>query len=213
MTPTLQTLLTLMLLSDLALLGVGRMRNLLRLAACQGTLLAMVPLLLAPRLETHLLILSLAVFTIKAIGFPLLLRRTMHKVGASAMVEPYVGLTLSVACGLAGLVFSFWLGTRLQLPAPAFSGLLVPTSLTTILTGLLLIIARHKALTQAVGYLVMENGIFLFGAPLSIYNAVWVELFILLDVFVGVFVMGIAIHHINRTFDSIDVDRFCSLRD
>ena len=44
-------------------------------------------------------------------------------------------------------------------------------------------------------------------------GAVWFELTILLDVFVAVFVMGIAINHINKTFESIDVGRFCSLRD
>ena len=58
-----------------------------------------------------------------------------------------------------------------------------------------------------------ENGIFLLGIPLMTEGAVWFELTILLDVFVAVFVMGIAINHINRTFESIDVGRFCSLRD
>ncbi len=215
MTLTLQTVLALIILADLALLGVGRLGHLLSLAALQGALLACTPLLIAGAepLELHLLLLCLAVFLIKAVGFPLLLAKTMRKIGVPATVETYVGFGPTVACGLAGLVFSFWLESRLQIPASIYFGLLFPASFTTILAGLLLIIARHKALTQVVGYLIMENGIFLFGTPMSTHNAVWLELSILLDVFVAVFVMGIAVHHINRTFESIDVDRFCSLRD
>jgi hydrogenase-4 component E len=49
--------------------------------------------------------------------------------------------------------------------------------------------------------------------PLIGHDAMWIEFLILLDLFVAIFVMGIAIHHISRTFDSIDVDRFCTLRD
>ncbi|MEG2172658.1 MAG: hydrogenase-4 component E, partial [Desulfovibrionaceae bacterium] len=60
---------------------------------------------------------------------------------------------------------------------------------------------------------VAENGIFLLGLPMMLGGSVWFELSILLDVFVAVFVMGIAINHINATFESIDVGRFCSLRD
>ena len=84
---------------------------------------------------------------------------------------------------------------------------------STVFTGLLLIVTRKKALTQMVGYLVMENGIFLLGVPMAQSNAVWLELSILLDLLAGVFVMGIAVHHIHRAFDSTDVDRFSSLRD
>ena len=189
---TLQTMLALVILADLALLAVGRMRHLLALVGLQGALLAAMLLLMAPgRPSTHLVALCLAVFAIKAVGFPLLLGRTMSKVGVSAMVEPYVGFGVSVACGLAGLVFSFWLGSRLSIPDPAFAGLLVPATLSTVITGLLVIVERRKALTQVVGYLVMENGIFLFGAPLSSRSSIWwVELAILLDVLVAVFVMG-----------------------
>ena len=63
------------------------------------------------------------------------------------------------------------------------------------------------------GYLVMENGIYLLGVPMAQEDAVWLELSILLDILVGAFVMGIAIHHINRAFNSTDVEEFASLRD
>jgi len=152
-------------------------------------------------------------FCIKAVVFPWVLARTRRSVRVTRMVEPYIGFNLSVACGVACLLFGFWLRGRLPVPSGEFQGLLIPAAVTTILTGLLLIIGRRKALTQVVGYLAMENGIYLIGAPLAEQGATWLELSILLDLFVAVFIMGIGILQINKTFESIDVDKFCSLRD
>jgi hydrogenase-4 component E len=91
--------------------------------------------------------------------------------------------------------------------------LLVPVALSTILIGLFLIVSRKKALSQVLGYLVFENGIFTFGVGAAYEAPVLVEMGVLLDVFVAVFVMGIAIFHISREFDSIDTTRLETLRD
>ena len=88
----------------------------------------------------------------------------------------------------------------------------LPAGLTTLFCGLLLVVGRATALSQVMGYLVAENGIFLLGIPLMTAGAVWFELTLLLDIFVAVFVMGIAINHISHTFESIDVG-FHDLRD
>jgi hydrogenase-4 component E len=80
------------------------------------------------------------------------------------------------------------------------------------MSGLFLIIARKKALTQILGYLVLENGIYTFGAALTEHQPVLIELGILLDIFAAVLVMGIAIFHINREFDHIDTDKLSGLR-
>ena len=72
--------------------------------------------------------------------------------------------------------------------------------------------SRKKALTQVMGYLVLENGINAMGVAIAKEQPYLVELGILLDVFVAVFVMGIIIFHINREFDHIDTDQMSSLR-
>lgn len=199
-----------LILGDLVLLGAGRMRHIILLTAAHGLLLGLVTVGVSPGTEG--LVVGTAVAALKGGIFPWLLWRTMRQVGTSEIVEPFMGLGTSVALGLAGLGLALWLDARLAVPV-ATPPLLMPAALTTVLTGLLLIVLRHKALTQVVGYLTMENGIFLLGAPLAGHDAMWIEFLILLDLLVAVFVMGIAIHHIRRTFDSIDVDRFCSLRD
>jgi hydrogenase-4 component E len=128
-------------------------------------------------------------------------------------VEPFVSYTVSLLIGTASLGVAFWLSQRLPLPVAPPASLLLPVALFTIFAGLLLIVSRRKALTQVIGYLVLENGIYVFGVGLVQGTPMLVELGVLLDVFVAVFVMGIALFHINREFDHIDADRLAVLRD
>jgi hydrogenase-4 component E len=202
------------ILSDLALLGSGRISRCIRLVCAQGVIMGVMPLLISDGpISMHVVLLSMAFLAIKAVGLPWMLFSTLRKVHVRAWVEPYLGYNLSVLAGVAGILFALWLQSRLELPANPLFGAVLPAAFTTILAGLIVIVTRRKALTQIIGYLVAENGIYLLSAPLAGHDAMWLELSILLDVFVGVFVMGIAIHHINHAFDSIDVDRFAALRD
>ena len=84
--------------------------------------------------------------------------------------------------------------------------LLVPASLATVWTGFLMLTTRRKAIMQVLGYLLLENGIFLFGLLLLEAMPFLVEVGVLLDLFTGVFVMGIIIHHISREFASISTE-------
>ena len=143
---------------------------------------------------------------------PWLLHRTRRQIGADPHIKPRLGFGLAVLTGLACLVFSLWLEGRLPMTPGLFPPLLLPAGLTTLFCGLLLVVGRATALSQVMGYLVAENGIFLLGIPLMTAGAVWFELTLLLDIFVAVFVMGIAINHISHTFESIDVG-FHDLRD
>ncbi len=86
-------------------------------------------------------------------------------------------------------------------------------ALATLLLGFLILVSRRQAITQVVGYLMLENGVFIFGQSLIRDIPVAAELAILLDLLVGVFVMGIAIHHISREFDHVDTERLTALRD
>ena len=124
-----------------------------------------------------------------------------------------MGYGLSMLIGTSFLAGSLWLAGRLPLPSPTISPLVVPVALFTMLVGLFLIVSRRKALTQVLGYLVLENAIYAFGVGLVEGTPMVVELGVLLDLFVAVFVMGIAVFHINREFDHIDADRLSTLRD
>jgi hydrogenase-4 component E len=73
--------------------------------------------------------------------------------------------------------------------------------------------SRRKAVTQVVGYVMLENGIYLFGLTQAEKVPFLLELGVLLDVFVGVFIMGIVVFHINREFESLDSARLTELTD
>jgi hydrogenase-4 component E len=91
--------------------------------------------------------------------------------------------------------------------------LLVPGAMATIFTGLILLIGRVKAISQVCGYLIMENGIYLFGLLLIHSTPLLVESGILLDLTVGVFVIGIIVDRIQRAFDSLDTRKLTVLRE
>jgi hydrogenase-4 component E len=89
----------------------------------------------------------------------------------------------------------------------------VPASLATVWAGFLMLTTRKKAIMQVLGYLILENGIFLFGLLLLEAMPFLVEVGILLDLFTGVFVMGITIFHINREFSSISTEHLTGLKE
>lgn len=196
----------LLLLNDLLLLAAPGVVWLIRLTAFQGMLLA--SLLLA--LDHALL--AVAVLGIKGLLLPLLMLRTYRHIGRQRKASA-TNLSLALGLGIVGLAFSLWLDSRLPQLHDLFPHLLLPTALSTLFCGLILVVGRVKALSQVIGYLVAENGIFLLGTPLMAAGAIWYELALLLDIFVAVFVMGIAIGHIGETFETMDTDSFRSLRD
>lgn len=201
-------------LMNLLVLGSSRLAACIRCVAVQGVLLGLMTFVAHE--GTHVLrtaILAVASISVKGIAFPALLLRALREAEVRREIEPYVGYNLSILIGLATLLFSFWLSVQLPLPRTPASPLIVPVALFTSLVGLFVIISRKKALTQVLGYLVLENGIYAFGVGLVQNTPVLVELGVLLDVFVAVFVMGIAIFHINRQFDHIDTDRMVLLKD
>ncbi|MBI2570099.1 MAG: hydrogenase [Candidatus Schekmanbacteria bacterium] len=214
MTLWLDTLLILVFLTNLRLLGSSRLGASVRVVALQGVVLGL--LALASRggdLTGHVLFLAAVSMALKGVVFPRLLFRALREARVRREVEPFVGYTSSLLVGAAMLGLSLWVGTRLPLPTAVASPVVVPVALFTILSGLFLIVSRKKALTQVLGYLVLENGIYIFGVALAQEAPLIVELGVLLDVFVAVFVMGITMFHINREFDDLDTEQMASLKD
>jgi hydrogenase-4 component E len=207
-------ILVLLILTNLGLLGSSRLNACIRTVAIQAVLLGILPLL-APWSgpSVRMVLLSAASTLLKAGVMPWLLRRAVHEAGVRNEVEPIVGFTSSLLLGMALLGVAIHVAGRLPLPGTAASPFLIPVSLFTMLVGLFVIICRVKAVMQALGYLAMENGIYAFGMAFAIEETLLLEMGILLDVFVAVFVMGITIHHINREFEHMDTDRLSALKD
>jgi len=207
-------LLTVAILANLLLISTGRLAACVRVLAVQGLALSLIPPLLAGP-NVRALVLCLTSAALKGIVFPLLLLRTIRSANIRHENDPLVGYTTSVIVGVLALVLSLLLAPRLQVIAvgeAAVVKLMLTAGLFCMLTGLFLLVSRKTALNQVLGYLTLENGIYLFGLALAREEPLLVETGILLDVFVAVFVMGITIFHISREFDHIDVDQLTELR-
>jgi hydrogenase-4 component E len=207
-------ILILVVLANLLLLGTGRLRSCIRAVAAQGVLIGLLPLLVAADgFSLRLTCVAAASVALKGFVFPRLLLRSMRSANVRHEVDPVIGYTASILTGLVLTGASFWMASRLPLPIIPVSNLVLAVALTTILCGFLLIVSRRQALSQVVGYLVLENGIYIFGTALAHEEPLLVEMGILLDVFVAVLVMGVAVFHISREFDHIDVDQLSRLKD
>lgn len=202
-----------LILTNLMLLGSSRLATCIRLVAAQGIVLGLLPLVLGHAIQGRLVMLAVGGIAIKGILFPWLLSRAQREANVSHEVEPWIGTTTSMFVGLLALAGALWISHRMPLPTPVSSPLVLPAALFTIIIGLFLIVSRNKALSQVLGYIVLENGIYAVGVGLALHEHLLVEMGVLLDAFVAVFIMGIMIFHISREFDHIDVDRLSTLKD
>jgi hydrogenase-4 component E len=206
-------LIALILLSNFTLVATGRVNKAIQVVVVQGVLLGLIPLAMGLGKHFHILLMVAAAIAVKGWFIPFLLRRAVREIHIHREVDPYIGYTLSLMLCALGTGLSLVLAHILPLKPGTKEILLVPAALATLFTGFLILVSRRKALTQVVGYLVLENGIYLFGLLLVKEMPLLVETGILLDLFVGVFVMGIVINHIRTAFDSTDTRHLAELKD
>ena len=207
------SVLILAVLMNFLALGTSSLRACIRAVAFQGALVSIVPLLSGERPTVRLLMLVIGAGTIKAVFIPGMLFRALREVHIRHEVEPYVGLVPSVLLCAIGTGLTVLFADSLPLAAEHRALLVVPVSLSTLFAGFLLLTTRKKAISQVTGYLVLENGIFVFAQLLHEAMPFLVEVGVLLDLVVGIFVMGIVINHIQREFSSLDTERLSELRD
>ena len=193
-------------------LAVSRVRTLIQAVALQGVILGLLPIVMHG-LGIHETALSIGTVLIKGIVIPNLLLHAMREVNIQREIKPLVNFITSLMLGGVGTGLAIMFSGALPLAGEDAGLLLVPASLATVLTGFLLLTTRQKAIVLVLGYLILENGIFMFGLLLLEAMPVLVEAGVLLDLFTAVFVMGIIIHHINRAFDSLSTEHLTELKE
>lgn len=213
MTSWMDTIIVLLLLTDLGLLGSSRLGVYIRLAAAQGVLVGVLPLLARHEPAFQTVAVAAGAIAVKSVLFPWLMARIMRGFSERRERQPYLGYSASLALGVVALGASLWISRRLPVSGPAGHPFLMPAALFSMFAGLILLVTRRQAVTQVLGYLVMENGIYVAGMVLVPESTFLVELGVLLDLFVGVFLMGIMIFHIQREFDHIDTGELAALKD
>lgn len=205
-------LLVLVLLINFISLGTSRLIFSIRAVAVQGVILGILPGLIHP-FSWHLVAITVVIIAIKGIVIPLLLVRAVHSAEIKREVEPFLGYVPTLLLGAVFTALSFGFAGRLPMLPEHQNYMFVPASIATLMTGFLILTTRRKAISQVIGYLVLENGIFIFGLLLAEAMPLMVEAGALLDLLVGTFVMGIVINQISREFSSLDTSRLTSLKE
>jgi len=161
------------------------------------------------------MVLAIAAGTITVKGFliPNLLRRALRAANIDREVEPLLGFVPSLLLGAAAIIAAAALGNALPLRPEDAKTLIVPGAFAMVVCGFILLMARAKAISQVCGYLILENGIYLFALLLINSTPLLVEAGILLDLTVAVFVIGIIVDRIQREFDTLDTRKLNSLRE
>jgi hydrogenase-4 component E len=208
--------LVVVLLTGVYLVYTSRLEACVKATAVQGAALALLPFLHFVQEPTssltHALVVGGSALALKAVLIPWLLLRAMRAAKVRREIEPFVSTHTAVLIAAALVVLAFVLPPLLALPSSATTALYMPTALATLLLGFLVIVSKRTAIMQVIGYLLLENGGFVFGQSVAADLPYVVELGVLLDLLVAVFVMGIVIHSIGREFDHIDVEKLNLLK-
>jgi hydrogenase-4 component E len=194
-------------------LGVSRIWAVINAVALQGILIGTFPLVMHPDLGIRGVLLVAATVILKGIVIRGVLFYAMREADIQHEVTPVVGYMSSLLLGAVGTGLAVVFSSTLELADEHTNLLVVPASLATVWTGFLMLTTRKKAIMQVLGYLLLENGIFLFGMLLLEAMPFLVEVGVLLDLFTGVFVMGIIIYHVSREFASISTEHLAELKE
>lgn len=198
----------LVLFSSFALLAQTRMLSMIRVFAWQGVLLSATTALVAlVSGQHHLYTSALLTFGLKALLIPWFLHRLVIRLKIVSEVESIVNPAVVLMAGASLVVFCYWVALPIVQISTLITRNTIAVSMAIVLLGMLMIITRRKAVSQVVGFMAMENGLF-FAAVVSTYGMpMVVELGVAFDVLVAAILFGVFFFHIRASIDSLDIDR------
>jgi hydrogenase-4 component E len=204
----------LLLLLSFGMLTQRRIVNLVNLLAVQGMLLLAATLLLAWRTgEHHLYFSAVLTLALKVLFLPWVLHRLIRRLQVYWDAEPLLSVPGTMLVGLLVVIFAFGLAQPISAVASTATRSSIGIAVAVILLSFVTMITRRTAMSQVVGFLSMENGLF-FGATSASYGMpMMIEFGVALDVLVAVLVLGIFFFQIREQFDSLDLSHFESLKE
>jgi hydrogenase-4 component E len=191
---------------NLYLLSTSRLNAMIKGVAVQGALLSILPLLLPnPAHGIHAIILVILSAVVKGVMIPGYLFRAIRDMRDIREKDPVVGYSASVVCGILAAALSFYALRKIPFYSVIVSPFHASTAITTAFIGLFLIITRRNVVTQIIGYLVFENAGFILGISVAAFQPLFIEMGVLLDVLVGVFIMVMAVSYVRTEHDTMSI--------
>jgi len=199
----------LVLLTAFAMLAQRRMNGLIHLFTWQGLLLSVNTAIVGyAAARHHLYISSVLTLALKVVALPYILHVLIRRLRIHKEIEVVVNIPTTML-----IVFSYQLTAPIRELSTMVTRSTLAVALATVLLGLLMMITRRHAVTQIIGFLALENGLF-FAATSATYGMpLVVELGVALDILIAAFIFGIFFFHIHATFESLDIEQMARLKE
>lgn len=202
------------LLTTVLALWRRELAAIVRLLVAQGVLIAALAALLGVRESSgELYLAALGVLVLKAFVLPAVLRRVLAESGEARETEPLVNVTASLLAAALLTLLAYWLSRPLVALAPSPATRALPVGLAVVLMGFFMLVTRRRALSQVVGFLLLDNGIATTAFLATAGVPLVVELGVSLDVLLVVLVLQIVVARMRLTFGRTDLDELRELRD
>ena len=197
----------LVLFLSFAMLAQARLLAGIHVFAWQGAVLAAATGLVAAGGAPHLFISAALTLGLKALLIPWMLHRLVRRLELERHVEPLRHPALVLMAGAVLVIFSYWVVVPIERLELVTTRNILSLSLAVVLIGLLIMVTRRQAVTQVIGFMSMENGLFLAAVAATHGMPLVVELGVAFDVLVAAVLFGVFFLHISESIESLDVDR------
>ena len=211
---TIDALSALFVVCALVLMSHKSLAPAVRMFAVQSAVLAAIATVVAVvTREWHILVTAVVTLALKTYAIPRFFNYLIDRIRIKRESDPYVNLSLGLVIAGALVLAAYWIVRPIQIPPGLLAKHSLTASLGVVFIGFFIMASRRKAITQTLGLLVMENGMFLAALSLTYGMPLIVELGVAFDVLVGAIVVGILIFNINLTFDTVDASRLSNLNE
>jgi hydrogenase-4 component E len=203
-----------LLLTSFAMLSQRRIVSLVNLFAIQGAALSASTAIVAYTSGQHHLYYSAVLsVALKMLLLPWILHRLIRRLNVRWDTEPLINIPTTMLVGIVLVVFAFGLAQPISQMSTTIARSTLGIALAVVMLSFLMMITRRKAISQIVGFLAMENGLF-FAATSATYGMpMVVELGVALDVLIGMVILGVFFFQIREQFDSLDLQHLEQLRE
>ncbi|MFM0176856.1 formate hydrogenlyase [Paraburkholderia aspalathi] len=203
-----------LLLLSFAMLSQRRILSLIHLYTLQGLTLVSANVILGyVTADVHLYISAALTLVLKVGLIPWILYRLVRRLNVKADVESLLDIPATLLIGIVLVIVAFNVASPISQLASSVARGTLGIALACVLLSFMMMITRAKAISQVIGFLSMENGLFFAAAAATNGMPMIVELGIGLDVLVGILILGVFMFQIREQFDSLDIHHLEKLKD
>jgi len=190
----------------------NRMMTYINVLALQGVLLFFVVFIQLSEIGVlNLTLILLETIVFKSLAVPLFLSYLLKRNNITREAEPFLPNFVSLVITTAIVVVNILIATMID--DTHLDKIFFVVALSTLFFGLYLIATRRKIITHVMGYMVIENGVFVLSLAIGNEMPILVNLGIMLDIFASVLILGIFMNKIGDVFKDVDVDQLSNLKD